>query len=292
MKKALVQLHIAVFLAGFTAILGKWISLNEGVLVWYRIAITVAAMLLLFYVKKQLKRIQLKDAIKIIAVGGIVAFHWVTFYGSVKYANVSVALVCFSATGFFTALIEPIILKRKFDPFEMLLGFMAIIGIGIIFNFYPHYKTGIILGILSALGSACFPVYNKLFLQKHTPQTVMIYELSGGLIVLSLLLPLYLNLFPQGAYLPSGSDWIHLIILALLCTVFTFHLQLNSLKHISPFTANLTYNLEPVYGIIMAFIFFKENEYFGWKFYVGLIFILAAIVLQTYRVLKRKKEIY
>ena len=290
MKKALVQLHIAVFLAGFTAILGKLIQLNEGLLVWYRLLITVVTLFIILYFKKQIVKITVKDAMKFLAVGAIVALHWVTFYGSVKYANVSVALVCFSATGFFTALLEPLILKKKLAVIELALGLLAIAGIYIILDFHPQYKVGIAFGIVSALGSALFPIFNKEFTKRFTPQTITLYELGGGLIALTFLVPLYLLKFPASYYLPTINDWCWLLVLAWFCTVLSFNLQLNALKKISAFTANLTYNLEPVYGIIMAFIFFKENESLNYQFYIGVGLILLAVVLQMYRVYHQSKK--
>ena len=290
MKKALIQLHIAVFLAGFTAILGKLITLNEGLLVWYRLFITVITLLALQYFKKQLQRIALKDALHICGVGAIVAIHWVTFYGSVKYANGSVALVCFSATGFFTALLEPLITKKPLVLTEVGLGLLAIIGIYIIFDFHPQYKVGIIFGIISAFGSALFPIFNKGLVVRFAPETITLYELAGGLITLTILVPFYLLQFPAAYYLPTASDWGWLLVLAWLCTVLSFHLQLNALKKISAFTANLTYNLEPVYGIILAFIFFKENEQLNPWFYLGVSCILLAVILQMYRVGIQKKK--
>jgi drug/metabolite transporter (DMT)-like permease len=290
MKKALVQLHIAVFLAGFTAILGKLITLNEGLLVWYRLLISVLTLVVLFYIKKKLVKISTKDALKFLAVGTIVAIHWVSFYGSVKYANVSVALVCFSATGFFTAVLEPLILKKRFVSVEVLLGLLAILGIYIIFDFHPQYKLGIIFGIICALGSALFPIFNKEFLKRFTPETVTLYELGGGLVALTFLVPLYLLQFPAAYYLPTATDWVWLLVLAWFCTVLSFDLQLNALKKISAFTANLTYNLEPVYGIMMAFIFFKENESLNTQFYVGVGLILLAVILQMCRVYYQSKK--
>ncbi len=287
MKKALIQLHIAVFLAGFTAILGKLITLNEGLLVWYRLLITVVTLGLILFLKKELLRLAWADAWKIFGVGAIVAIHWVTFYGSIKYANVSVALVCFSATGFFTAFFEPLILRRKISAIEVLLGLMAIAGIYIIFNFNPQYKTGIIFGIISAMGSALFPIFNKRLVVRFNPQILTLYELGGGLIALTFLVPLYLYQFPATYYLPTSSDWIWLFVLAWFCTVLSFNLQLNALKKISAFTANLTYNLEPVYGIILAFIFFKENNELNMSFYFGVALILLAVVLQMLRISKK-----
>ncbi len=284
MKKAFLQLHAAVFLAGFTAILGKLITLNEGLLVWFRLFITVVSLGFILFVRKELQRINKKDAFKIFGVGAIVALHWVTFYGSIKYANVSVALVCFSATGFFTAFFEPLILQRKIALIEVLLGLLGIAGIYIIFDFHPQYKTGIIFGIISSMGSALFPIFNKRLLLKFSPRILTFYELGGGLLTLTLLVPLYLLQFPAAYYLPTTGDWLWLLVLAWFCTVLSFDLQLNALKKISAFTANLTYNLEPVYGIILAFIIFKENENLNSAFYFGVALILLAVILQMLRI--------
>ena len=286
MKKAFIQLHIAVFLAGFTAILGKWITLNEGLLVWYRLLITVLTLGIIMGFKGQLKLIPLKEIMKIFGVGAIVAFHWVCFYGSIKYSNVSVALVCFSATGFFTSFFEPLILKRRLSLAEVLLGLLAITGIYIIFDFHPQYKTGIIFGIISAMGSSIFPIFNKGLLKTYSPKILTLYELGGGLLVLTVLTPFYIMKFPATYFLPTGIDWICLLVMAWLCTVLSFDLQLQALKKISAFTTTLTYNLEPIYGIILAFIIFKENEQLNKQFYIGVLLIITAIVLQMVRVRK------
>ncbi len=283
MRKAFIQLHVAVFLAGFTAILGKLIGLNEGMLVWYRLAITVLTLIALLFFTKQLKRLPIKDAVQIGAVGVIVAVHWVFFYGSIKYANVSIGLICLSASGFFTSFFEPVIFKRPIRAAEVLLGIMAIAGIYIIFDFHPQYKLGIAFGILSAICSALFPIFNKKLVTKFEPGILTLYELGGGLLALTVLIPFYIRLFPAGYYIPTAGDWMWLLVLAWVCTVFCFYLQLNSLKKISPFTATLTYNLEPVYGIVLAFIFFGENKSLNVHFYAGVTLIFAAVVLQTFR---------
>ena len=240
--------------------------------------------------KKQLKFIAFPDLLKITGVGFIIALHWVAFYGSIKYANVSVALVCFSATGFFTALFEPFLLKKKIKLAELLLGIMAITGIYIIFDFHPQYKTGIIFGIIAAIGSALFPIFNKQLLNRFTPRMLTFYELGGGFIILSLMLPLYLKGFPAENFFPSFSDWIWLIILAGLCTVISFDLQLRALQKISAFTINLSYNLEPVYGILLAFLLFHENKNLHPGFYFGLALIILSIFLQMIRVRKEVKN--
>ena len=195
MKKAFLQLHAAVLLAGFTGILGRLITLNEGLLVWYRLLITVITLWVLFFFTGKIARISFRELLKIFAVGFIAALHWVTFYGSIKYANISVALVCFSAIGFFTAILEPLILRKKFSWQEILLGLMVIACIYLIFHFDPQYKTGIIIGIISALLGSMFPIFNRSFLQRHSSETVTLYELTGGLLTLSLIMPSYLILF-------------------------------------------------------------------------------------------------
>ncbi len=283
MKKAFLQLHIAVFLAGFTAILGKLITLNEILLVWFRVLLTALSLMIIMVLSKELEKLSLKNTLTLFCVGALVALHWVCFYGSIKYSNVSVGLTCLSAIGFFTAFFEPLIMKRRIDVFEIFLGLLAIAGIYLIFNFYPQYKTGIIFGILSAMLASIFPVFNKRLLLKFSSKTVTLYEMCGGFIALSIIMPLYLHRFPALYYLPTLSDWLWLLILVWLCTVLSFILQLNALKKLSPFTSNLTYNLEPVYGIILAFIIFNENKYLGKGFYFGLTLILLAVILQMVR---------
>jgi len=291
MKKALLQLHIAVFLAGFTAILGKSIGLNEGLLVWYRLLITVTTLGLILYFKKRLIAIPKKDMLQIFGVGFIVALHWLFFYGSVKYGNVSIAVVCIAGSGFFTAFFDPLIYKKRIDGIEVILGAIAILGIYIIFDFHPQYKIGIIFGILAAVGSSLFPIFNKRLLTRYSPEILTLYELGGGLLTLSLIVPFYIYYSPATYYLPTAKDWVLLLVLAWVCTVLCFDLQLNALKKISPFTANLAYNLEPVYGIILAFIFFNENKTLNIQFYTGVLLILLAVILQMVRIWVAKKQV-
>ena len=288
MKKAFIQLHIAVFLAGFTAVLGRLITLNEGLLVWYRLLITVITLAIILFLRREFIKYPLRDLLRMAGVGGIIAFHWVTFYGSVKYGNISVALVCLSAAGFFSSLLEPLILQRKIIIPELLLGLMAIVGIYIIFDFHPQFKLGIIYGILAALGAAIFPIFNKQLVERFSPRTLTFYELGGGLLILTLLLPFYLQHTAAPYYIPTLSDAGWLLVLALLCTVVCFDLQLKALQKISAFTCNLMYNLEPLYGIILAFVFFGEGKMFHNEFYAGVGLIMLAIVLQMYRISRQK----
>lgn len=290
MRKAFIQLHIAVFLAGFTGILGRLITLNEGLLVWWRLFISAITMWILFGLMKRLQKLSRADLFKILGVGFIASLHWVSFFGSIKFANVSVALVCFSAVGFFTAVFEPLVIRRKFSPVELLLGLLVMAGIYIIFHFDPQYKKGIIIGIISAMLGALFPIFNRVLLQRMNTETLITYELSGGLLCLTLILPLYLQFSPATYYMPTTSDWGWLLVIAWVCSVWAFQLSANALKKISAFTVNLSYNLEPVYGILLAFLVYKENEHLDWSFYVGLFLIILAVVLQTYRVYRGRRK--
>lgn len=290
MKKAFLQLHIAVFLAGFTAILGKLIHLHEGLLVWYRLFFSIIIIGGILIAKKELKKISLRSFFHIASVGLILAFHWVAFYGSVKYSTASVAVVCLSAAGFFSSLLEPLFLKKSFIISEVALGLLSMLGIYIIFDFHPQYKIGIIFGMLASLGSALFPVFNKRLLLKFPPRVLTFYEFTGGILFLTCLLPVYLIYFPSYYVLPTANDFFWLVILIVFCTVIAFDFQLNALRYISAFTSNLTYNLEPLYGMAMAFLFFKENKLLNSHFYVGLLLILLAIALQMIRIVRQKKS--
>lgn len=291
MKKAFFQLHISVFLAGFTGILGRLITLNEGMMVWYRLLITALTMWVLYAVfSKRLQKISFHDILKIGAVGFTAAMHWVTFYGAIKYANVSVGLVCFSAVGFFTALAEPVINRTKLNWTELLLGLITIGGIYIIFHFDTKYKTGIILGLISAFLGCIFPIYNKRFLQRINVETVLTWQISGGFLTLSLLLPFYLQHFPVEQFWPKWEDLLWLLVLSWLCSVLAFRLTANALKHLSAFTVNLTYNLEPVYGILLAFMVYNENEYLSRWFYLGFAVIISVLVIHLFLVIRSEKR--
>lgn len=290
MRKAFIQLHTAVFIAGFTAILGKLITLNEALLVWYRLLFTIITLWVLFAFQKKLQRISAKEMMKITAVGIVATLHWVTFYASIKYSNVSVALVCFSSIGFFTAILEPLITRSKFNYIELLLGSIAVLGISLIFHFDPHYKVGIIVGILTAILGSLFPILSRGLLRTHSAETVTLYELTGGFFFLTLILPLYLHIFPTENLVPGWSDIIWLLILAWICTVWAFQLSMKALKKISAFTVNLTYNLEPFYGITLAFLVFREDKMLNNTFYAGLALIVFSVLLQTLLVYRSGKK--
>jgi drug/metabolite transporter (DMT)-like permease len=291
MKKPFIQLHLAVLLAGLTGILGRLISLNEGLLVWYRLLITSVALWILYLLRPEKSALGSKAIWKLFLVGTIAALHWVSFYGSIKTANISIALVCFSAIGFFTAVMEPVIFRTRFNFSELLLGLMVIVGIFFIFHFDPKYKLGIIIGLFSAWVGSIFPILNGRLLQTIPVEAATRYELSGGFLFLSIAMPFYLWLFPTRHLFPDPADWLWLMILGLLCTVLAFNLSMSALKKISAFTVNLTYNLEPLYGIALAFAIFHENKYLNSGFYIGFSLILLAIAIQMFKIVRNSENL-
>ena len=291
MKKAFLYLHISVFLAGFTGPLGRLIHLNEGLLVWYRLLLTSVTMWILFSLTGQLQKISMKDIIKLTGIGFLAAIHWVTFYGSIKYANISVALVCFSAVGFFTALVEPLLLRTRIKWMEVFLGLLVIAGIYVIFHFDPRYKTGIILGVICAVLMAFVMIFLRQYVQRINPQTVLTYQLTGGLVTLSLLMPFYMQRFPPEYILPTTEDWIWLLVLSWFCSVLAFQFSVTALKKLTAFTVNLSFNLEPVYGILMAFVFFSESKDLGGSFFAGFALIAASLIIHVILLIKKENQI-
>jgi drug/metabolite transporter (DMT)-like permease len=223
-------------------------------------------------------------------IGGLIAIHWVCFYGSIKYANVSIGLVCFASTGLFTALLEPLMTTKKFSWSELFLGIVSLLGIYLIFHFDARYRTGIIIGIASALFAALFSVFNKRNVAIVAPQTMMLYELSGGVLLLTILMPFYLLRFPTEHLIPSMSEWGWLLVLSWFCTLWGMNLMLQALQKVSAFTQNLSLNLEPVYGILLAFILFQEQKQLQISFYYGFALIAFSVVIQMIRIVKNKQH--
>ena len=281
MKRSFLKLHIAILLAGLTGVLGRLITLDEGLLVLYRMGISSLAMFAIASLGRNLLMPARTDLLRLLGTGGIVALHWVLFYGSIKYANVSIALVCFSTVGFFTSILDPIITGRRWLIRELLLGCAVMLGIWLIFSFDAAFRTGILLGLVSSFLAALFTVLNKILLRHHTAESLTRWEMTGGWLLLTALLPFWLHWFPASRLVPTLSDLGWLLFLGLFCTVFAFRLSMDALKEISPFTVNLSYNLEPVYGILLAFVLFEENKYLGKGFLPGMLIILATVVIQT-----------
>jgi drug/metabolite transporter (DMT)-like permease len=290
MKKALLQMHTAVFLWGFTGVLGRAITLDSIWLVWYRLFITIISLWVLYFLINKIRKISLRSALAISGIGFVLVLHWICFYASIKFANVTIALTCLSTTALLSSLLEPLILKKSFDAFEIVLGMFAIAGILIIYNTHVQFSTGIIIGLLSAILTVLASVLNKRIVDKYEPEQITLYQLSGGFLGLTILLPGLYFLFPAENLIPAPWDWLWLFILSWVCTIFTFFLYIRCLKKISAFTLNLTLTLEPVYGIVLAFIFYKENKDLSEWFYAGFGLIIFAVLFHTWRLIRPKKK--
>ncbi|MES2567673.1 MAG: DMT family transporter [Bacteroidota bacterium] len=282
-------LHFIVFIWGWSPILGKGISADALQLVWFRIAITLFLMAFyLVYIKANLL-VSLKMLAKLSGVGIIICIHWLCFYGAIKVSNVSVTMAAFSTGTLFTAITEPLIYKRKFVWYELLIGLIIIAAICLIFSVEIKYGMGILLGILAAFTASVFSVLNGVLIQnekeKISSPVLSFIELSAALIGLSIFL-LFNGSFSGSFFNISNQDILLITILAGVCTVYPFIASVNLMKHLSPYTINLTVNLEGVYGIILASILFHENEDLSITFYVGFCVILSVIFLNA--ILKQK----
>ncbi|REA58081.1 EamA family transporter [Dyadobacter luteus] len=288
MKKSYLVLHTAVILAGFTGVFGKLISLNEGLLVWYRVLFSAIWLFMILKLLKVHADFPLRDKLNIAKVGLLITVHWVFFYASIKYSNISIGVVCYCLTSFFTAIFSAMI-RRKLILSELLLSLITLIGIGLIFHFDASYQLGIILGTVSSAFAALYTIYNERLVRNYDSKLINYYQMIGGTAGLGLVMPLYLLFFPVESLIPSLKDTFYLLLLSLFCTVGLYVLFAEALKKLSAFTVNLSFNLEPIYAIIMAFLFFGESKTVNTSFYVGISFVMVSVLLQSFMV-ARKNE--
>lgn len=281
MRDAFIKLHISILLAGLTGIFGKLIDLPEGPLVWYRMLMASVLFFGYLLAAGKLTVPPFLETLKIGGVGALIALHWIFFYGSIKQANVSIAVVCFALTGFFTAFLEPLFGKAKFSVRELCFSLLTVAGIALIFHFDTQYRTGIILGVIAAVFAALFTIAMKTVGRRHSATTMLLHQMVGGWVFLTLAAPLYFALFPGLALVPGPMDLLYLFLLSSLCTIGMFLLQIQALRTISAFTVNLSYNLEPVYSIVLAMLLFGEASELSLSFFVGLAFICASVLLQS-----------
>ena len=281
MRRSYLLLHFAVILAGFTGVFGKLISLNEGLLAWYRVFFS---WIILFFVLKLFRinaNIRFREKADIARAGIFITIHWVFFYASIKYANISVGVVCYCLTGFFTAIFKPLISKTQLQVSELLLSALTLLGIGLIFHFDTSHQLGIALGVISSALAALYTVYNERLVWRYDSKLINYYQMMGGTLVLGILLPAYLYFFPVESLIPGWRDTVYLFLLALFCTVGLYVVFTEVLKKIPAFTVNLTFNLEPIYAIAIAFLFFGESKEVNLSFYAGLFFVVLSVILQT-----------
>lgn len=273
----LLHLHFIVFIYGFTAILGKLISLDSLSLVWYRMG--SASLFILGYIllSKFKLRVTTKTFMWLTFAGIVVALHWVTFFLAIKVSTVSVALAMMSTGAFFTALLEPLLYKRKVISYEVLFGLLVMVGLYLIFRVEPSYSYGIVIALISAFLAALFSIVNAQLVKENKPSIISFYELGIGTLFLSLLLATQGNFTPE-FFVLTVSDWWYLLILSLICTCYAFIASVKIMRVLTAYTVMLTNNLEPVYGIILAWLFFGSEEQMNPLFYVGALIILATVI--------------
>lgn len=281
LRRGFIELHAAIFLAGFTGVLGRAITLNESLLVFWRVVIAVAGILLIFLWQKKRFLLPVRDALRIAEVGFMLAAHWVLFYGSIKYANVSIGVVCFASVGFFTAVLDPVMSKRAFSAREVLFSLLTIAGIALIFHFDIRHQTGIVLGVASSVVFAVMSIEKRRISVSYEPMTFVFYEMTSCLAAMALITAFYMSGQAPSAWLPDARDAFYLAVLGLACTVGLQYLNLKALQALSAFTVNLSYNLEPVYSIALAMVIFHEAREVNFAFYLGLVLIIASVVLQS-----------
>lgn len=282
-SKDYLRLHVGILLAGATGVFGRLISLSELPLVWYRMILAAVVLALVLRMSHRLSVPSRAHLVKIAGCGVLLAIHWVLFYASIKVANVSIAVVCIALNGFFTAIIEPLVGHRRISSREMLLSLITLAGILLIFGLDTQHRLGIVIGTVSSLFYTLFSITSKR-VQKQTGRassTMLLYELLAGWGLLTVALPVYSWLVPTAVLLPQDWDWFSILVFASVFTIGPFLTQLQALRTISAFTVNLSYNLEPIYSIVLAMMIFNEGQELNFAFWLGVLMIILSVVLQT-----------
>lgn len=298
--KSYLHFHVIVFIWGFTAVLGALITLDAVPLVWYRMLLASGFIYLWIRWKKKKLRLAPKRVMVMLIAGVIIAAHWLTFFGAIKVSNVSITLALLSTGAFFTSILEPVFYKRKVIWYEILFGIIVIVGLYIIFKVETEYILGIMLALASAFLSAVFSLINGKLAKKEDAAVISFYELLTGTGAITIYL-LIITLFGSSAagfssdfFSISATDWVYLLVLASVCTAYAFIASVAVMRHLSPYTIMLTINLEPVYGILLAFWVFGSEEAMNPEFYYGAAIILSTVImngfLKTRRKIKKQPE--
>jgi drug/metabolite transporter (DMT)-like permease len=277
-----IQLHFIIILWGFTAILGLLIYVPPLELVFYRTFLAAFGLLIIIKYRNLPLRVSRSYLIRFLGTGFIIAAHWILFFGSARVSNASVCLAGMATTSFWTSLIEPLVNRRPIKLLEVFFGLIVIAGLYLIFHFEFNHALGLILALASAILASIFTVINSRFTHTHNHHTISFYEMAGASLLSGLIIPFY-YLFTSGSIadiaFPSISDWGYLFILAIVCTVYPFTVSIELMKRISAFIVNLSINMEPVYGIILAFLIFGDKERMNSGFYLGTLVILFSVIL-------------
>ncbi|MBQ3766196.1 MAG: DMT family transporter [Bacteroidales bacterium] len=287
--RPMILLHTAVFLAGWTGILGRVISLDGLPLVWYRMMVSVVVLALVLALMGRLHRTGWAGIAMIAGCGAILAVHWVAFYASIQASNVSIGVACIATSCFFTTVLDPLVNRKRMSWVEVFISFIAILGVLLIFSLDVRYRLGIGLGLLSAALYSLFSIVNINVARKtgEDSATMLLYELIGGVLFLTVLMPFYTEFIPAGSIALNRQDGLWILLLGSVFTILPFLFQLHALRTLSAFTVNLAYNLEPVYSIAFAALIFGEHREVGFSFWLGIVLIIISVLIQTWRVGRR-----
>jgi drug/metabolite transporter (DMT)-like permease len=279
MKKTFLELHFIIIILSLTAILGKLTEASTLTLVFYRTLIAASVLFAIVYFGKQNYKIPLASKLKLLGIGLVLGLHWLCFFGAAKLSTVSISLVTFATVSVFTSFLKPLLIGEKIAQSEIFLGLGAVGAVALIFGFEPNYFWGTAIGLLSGLFAAVFSLFNSKLTYEFESRVISFYEISGACMTM---LVGILFCQPKTGFLILGWDWLWIGILALVCTVYPHVKMIELLKKIDVFTANLSLNLEPVYGIIMAFFVFGESEKMSIPFYIGAIILLSLVAIDAY----------
>ena len=304
--KSYLHLHLIVFIWGFTAVLGKLISLQALHLVWFRMAFAFLFMTLYFLFSKESLKTSFHSFASFMFSGIIIAAHWFTFYEAIKVSNISITLACLSTGAFFVSILEPIIYNKKINWTNVFLGLFVVVGLYFVafaetiykYGFFGSFNnvfnnptvkiTGVLLALISALLSALFSIINGKLAKEYNPNIISFYELFGGLFFFSVYM-FFTNNFTENFFIISISDIVWLVILASICTAYAFSASIKVMKFLSPYTVMLTINMEPIYGIILALMIFTDSEQMNSLFYIGAIIIITSVIINGIINLKKSE---
>lgn len=276
--RSLFLMHFIVVIYGFTAIIGKLIQMNALQMVWYRMLFAAISLFIYIKWKKINLSVSKRDIIKFVGIGLVVALHWITFFGAIKISNISVTLGIMASGTLFASILEPLFFKHKVNWLDFLIGIFIVLGLYLIFSYEIHYIEGIMVAIISSILATLFTILNKSNTYKFPPTLISFYEMVGGFMGITIYMITTKQLNNQLLH-PSFSDLVYVIILGIVCTAFAFAVSVDVMKELSAYNLILAVNMEPVYGIILAYFIFGESEYMSGGFYIGTIVILLSVFL-------------
>ncbi|MBZ4037759.1 DMT family transporter [Flavobacterium sp. 17A] len=288
--KSYLNLHLIVFIWGFTAILGALITIDAENLVWYRMLIAMIFLGGFIAVKKQSFQVPIKEFFKLIFVGLLIALHWIFFFKAIHVSNVSITLSIFSLGAFFASLLEPLFYGRKVLWYEVFFGLVIIAGLGLILQVEIKYLTGVYYALAAIILGVLFTLMNGKLISDHEPSVITFYEFGAGVFFITIYF-LFQGKFTADFFQMSLNNWMLLLILASVCTAYAFTASVKVMQKLTPYTVMLTTNLEPVYGIVLAYFILGGKEKMSVEFYIGAVIIIITVILNgVFKHYQNKKE--